>query len=109
MDRFNKFRIEIYIHKTGHFKPGGVDGDDGLHVLEVVDLGVGSGARCRFDRQEQSLVGRNFPENGRSIRIQGWLTVLIGLMGLETAPTCGEKDVNQLEEDFILFEILASR
>ena len=30
-------------------------------------------------------------------------------MGLETAPTCGEKDVNQLEEDFILFEILASR
>ena len=42
--------------------PGGVDGDDGLDVLEEVDLGVGSGARGCFNRQEQSLVFRDFSE-----------------------------------------------
>lgn len=42
--------------------PGGVDGDDGLNVLEEVDLGVGSSARGRFNCQEQSLVRRDFSE-----------------------------------------------
>ena len=44
------------------FEPGGVDGDDGLHVLKEVDFGVGAGARRRLDRQEQRLVGRNLSE-----------------------------------------------
>ncbi len=39
----------------------GVDGDDGLHVLQVVDLRVQPRASSRLDRQEQRLVRRDLP------------------------------------------------
>ncbi len=44
-------------------QPGGVDGDDGLDVLEEVDLGVGTRAGGCLDGQEEGLVSRNFSEN----------------------------------------------
>ena len=56
--------------------PGGVDGDDGLNVLEVVDLGVGSGAGGCLDGQEEGLVGRNLSENVASFQSDKILIVI---------------------------------
>ena len=48
--------------------PRRVEGDDGLDVLEVVDLGVRPGARRRLDRQEEALVGGNFPVEDKKLK-----------------------------------------
>jgi len=76
--------------------PGGVDGDDGLNVLEEVDLGVGSGARGRFNGQEQSLVRRDFSEKKFQTK-EGWESIFICYEYLEA---------NLVLKKHFLFQIL---